>query len=86
MFHVGFSELVLLSLVGLLVLDSKRWLTLTGELTDWARAARRTVIALRRQLERETGFKAEIVERPRPKLRVVPRDSSKSAANTRRSV
>jgi Sec-independent protein translocase protein TatA len=86
MFHIGFWELVLLSVVGLLVLDAKRWLTLAGELANWARSARRTVTELRRQLERETGFKPEIVERPRPKLRVVLRDPLKSAANTRRSV
>ena len=86
MFHIAFWELVLLTLVGLLVLDSKRLLTLADELEKWVGSARRTMAELHRQLKRETGFKEEIVERPRPKLRVVPRDATKLAANERRSV
>jgi sec-independent protein translocase protein TatB len=77
MFDIGFSELLLLALVGLLVLAPKRLQTVAGRLGIWLGSARRTATRLRRQLERETGFK-EVVERVRPKLRVVPRDPSKS--------
>jgi sec-independent protein translocase protein TatB len=77
MFDIGFSELVLLALVGLLVLDPKRLQSVAGQLGKWIGSARRTVSQLHGQLQRETGFK-EVVERPRPKLRVVPRDPSKS--------
>jgi sec-independent protein translocase protein TatB len=77
MFDIGFSELLLLALVGLLVLAPKRLQTVAGRLGIWLGSARQTATRLRRQLERETGFK-EVVERVRPKLRVVPRDPSKS--------
>jgi len=77
MFDIGFSELVLLAFVGLLVLDLKRLHRVAGRLGKWIGSARRAATRLRRQLERETGFKA-VIERPRPKLRIVPRDSTKS--------
>jgi sec-independent protein translocase protein TatB len=77
MFDIGFSELLLLALVGLLVLGPKRLQTVAGRLGIWLGSGRQTATRLRRQLERETGFK-EVVERVRPKLRVVPRDPSKS--------
>jgi Sec-independent protein translocase protein TatA len=86
MFDIAFWELVLLALVGVLVLDSKRWLKVVTALGKWLGAARGTVSALHRQLQRETGFKEEVVERARPKLRIVPRDPGKSAANERRHV
>jgi sec-independent protein translocase protein TatB len=77
MFDIGFSELLLLALVGLLVLGPKRLQTVAGRLGISLGSGRQTATRLRRQLERETGFK-EVVERVRPKLRVVPRDPSKS--------
>jgi len=42
MFDVGFSELVLLALIGLLVLGPKRLQTVAGELGRWIGSARRT--------------------------------------------
>jgi Sec-independent protein translocase protein TatA len=86
MFDIAFWELVLLALVGLLMLDAKRLLQVATELGKWLASARRTVTELHRQLQRETGFKEEVVEHPRPKLRMVPRDPGKSAANEQRSV
>ena len=85
MFHIRLSELVLLALVGLLVLDSKHLLKAAGALGKWADSARRTVGQLHRQLQRETGFKEEVVERPRPKLRIVHRGPRKSVASDRRA-
>jgi len=75
MFHVGFSELVLLALIGLLVLGPKRLQTVAAQLGKWLGHARRTTTQLYRQLERETKLD-EVVERPRPRLRVVPRPPS----------
>jgi sec-independent protein translocase protein TatB len=72
MFDVGFSELVLLALVGLLVLGPKRLQTVAAKLGKWLGSARRTTTHLYQQLQRETKMD-EVVERPRPKLRVVPR-------------
>ena len=75
MFDVGFSELVLLALIGLLVLGPKRLQRVAGELGRWIGSARRTTTQLYRQLERETKVD-EVVQRPRPNLRVVPRPPS----------
>jgi Sec-independent protein translocase protein TatA len=85
MFDIAFWELVLLALLGLLVLDAKRLLKVATELPKWLGSARRAVTELHRQLKRETGFKEEAVEHPRPKLRIVPRDPGKPAANGQRS-
>jgi sec-independent protein translocase protein TatB len=79
MFDVGFSELVLLTLVGLLVLGPKRLQTVAGKLGQWLGSARRTTTQLYQQLERETKVD-EVVERPRPQLRVVPRPPAKRSA------
>jgi sec-independent protein translocase protein TatB len=75
MFDIGFSELVLLALVGLLVLGPKRWHTVAAQAGKWLGTARRTTTQLYRQLERETRVD-EPVERRRPNLRVVPRAPS----------
>jgi sec-independent protein translocase protein TatB len=85
MFDIAFWELVLLAFVGLLVLDAKRLLAVATELGKWLGSARRTVTELHRQLQRESGFEETVVERPRPKLRIVPRDPGQSASNNRRS-
>jgi sec-independent protein translocase protein TatB len=84
MFDVGFFELVLVAVVGLLVLGPKRLQTVAGELGKWLGSARRTTTQLYRQLERETKL-GELVERPRPNLRVVPRAPSTPAPPTKPS-
>lgn len=53
MFDVGFSELVLISLIGLLVLGPQRLPKVAAEIGKWVGRARRTATQLRRQLERE---------------------------------
>lgn len=72
MFDVGFSELVLLAVIGLLVLGPKRLQVVAGQLGKWLGKARRTTAQLYRQLERETKLD-EVVQRPVPHLQVVPR-------------
>lgn len=53
MFDVGFSELVLISVIGLLVLGPQRLPKVAAEIGKWIGRARRTATQLRRQLERE---------------------------------
>ena len=53
MFDVGFMELVLVSVIGLLVLGPQRLPKVAAELGKWVGRARRTATQLRRQLERE---------------------------------
>jgi len=53
MFDVGFMELVLVSVIGLLVLGPERLPKVAAEIGKWIGKARRTATQLRRQLERE---------------------------------
>lgn len=53
MFDVGFMELVLVSVIGLLVLGPQRLPKVAAEIGKWIGRARRTATQLRRQLERE---------------------------------
>ena len=53
MFDVGFNELVLIFIIGLLVLGPQRLPKVAAEIGKWVGRARRTAAELRRQLERE---------------------------------
>lgn len=53
MFEMGFMELVLVAVIGLLVLGPQRLPKVAAELGRWIGRARRTATQLRRQLERE---------------------------------
>lgn len=53
MFDIGFMELVLVSVIGLLVLGPQRLPKVAAEIGKWVGRARRTATQLRRQLERE---------------------------------
>ena len=70
MFDVGFSELVLLAIIGLLVLGPQRLPKVAAEVGRWAGRARRTLADFRYQLEREVRLD-QPEQTPRPKLRVV---------------
>ena len=80
MFDVGFSELVLLAVIGLLVLGPQRLPKIAAEVGRWTGRARRTLADLRYQLEREVELD-KAAEPPRPKLRVVSSNSGPQAAN-----
>lgn len=71
MFDVGFSELVLLAVIGLLVLGPQRLPKVAAEVGKWAGRARRTLADLRYQLQREVDVDNAATQTPRPKLRVV---------------
>jgi sec-independent protein translocase protein TatB len=62
MFEVGFQELVLLFVIGLLVLGPERLPKVATALGKWVGRARRTASHLRHQLEREIAL-AELEER-----------------------
>jgi sec-independent protein translocase protein TatB len=53
LFDVGFNELVLIFIIGLLVLGPQRLPKVAAEVGKWVGRARRTATELRRQLERE---------------------------------
>jgi sec-independent protein translocase protein TatB len=62
MFEVGFDELILLFVIGLLVLGPERLPKVANVLGKWVGRARRTASHLRHQLEREVAL-AELEER-----------------------
>jgi Tat protein translocase TatB subunit len=66
MFDVGFMELVLISVIGLLVLGPQRLPKVAAEIGKWVGRARRTATQLRRQLEREIEL-SELQTPPPPK-------------------
>jgi Tat protein translocase TatB subunit len=65
MFDVGFMELVLVSVIGLLVLGPQRLPKVAAEIGKWIGRARRTATQLRRQLEREIEL-SELETPPSP--------------------
>ncbi len=56
MFDVGFTELVLLFVIGLLILGPERLPRVASQLGRWVARARRTANQLRHQLEREVAL------------------------------
>ena len=65
MFDIGFMELVLVSVIGLLVLGPQRLPKVAAEIGKWIGRARRTATQLRRQLEREIEL-SELQTPPAP--------------------
>lgn len=57
MFEVGFTELMLIGLIALLVLGPERLPPLVRSTGRWLGRAQRMVRELKTQLENETGFK-----------------------------
>ncbi len=66
MFEMGFQELVLVAVIGLLVLGPQRLPKVAAELGKWIGKARRTATQLRRQLEREIEL-SELDNPPPPR-------------------
>ena len=64
MFGIGFQELVLLSLIGLIVLGPERLPRVANQLGGWLGQARRMTRVMRRQLEDEINFEKEISIKP----------------------
>jgi len=80
MFDVGFGELVLISIIGLLVLGPQRLPKVAAEIGKWVGRARRTANQLRRQLEREIELSE--IETPPPPARpaAAPPEAAPSTA------
>jgi Tat protein translocase TatB subunit len=78
MFDVGFSELVLLFVIGLLVLGPERLPKVATQLGRWVGRARRTASQLRHQLEREIAL-SEIEQSRKRKLSNAPRPVAPTA-------
>jgi sec-independent protein translocase protein TatB len=66
MFDVGFSELVLIFIIGLLVLGPERLPKVASQIGRWVGRARRTATQLRHQLEREIAL-SELAESQKKK-------------------
>jgi len=79
MFDVGFSELVLLFLIGLLILGPERLPKVASQIGRWVGRARRTANQLRHQLEREIALNE--VGNP-PKWQPPPKKPGSSASET----
>jgi len=79
MFDVGFQELVLLFVIGLLVLGPQKLPKVAAEIGKWVGRARRTATQLRRQLEREIELsEIQPPKQPPPSSPPPPAESSHS--------
>ena len=59
MFGIGFQELLLLSLIGLIVLGPERLPRVANQIGGWLGQARRMTRVMKRQLEDEINFEKE---------------------------
>lgn len=84
MFEVGFSEIVLIFGIALLVLGPKRLPKLAADIGRWAGRARAMARQLRSQLEQETQFDPFADNRPTPSptIRTPPPPEPVAAAVT----
>jgi sec-independent protein translocase protein TatB len=71
MFDVGFWELVLIFMLGLMVLGPEKLPRIAAQLGRWVGRARRTATQLRYQLEREI----DLNDKPRPRYTPPPKTS-----------
>lgn len=71
MFDVGFAELVLLFMLGLIVLGPEKLPRIAAQIGRWVGRARRTATQLRYQLEREINLE----DRPRRPYTPPPKTS-----------
>jgi len=61
---IGFSELLILCLIGLIVLGPKRLPRVANQIGGWVGQARRMTRVMRRQLEEELDFDKELNIKP----------------------
>jgi sec-independent protein translocase protein TatB len=69
---VGFWELIILFLIGLIVLGPERLPRVANQLGTWLGQARRMSRVLKRQLEDELNLEKDLNIRPRPAPKVLP--------------
>ena len=63
---VGFSEFLILCLIGLIVLGPERLPRVANQIGRWVGQARRMTRVMRRQLEEELNFDKELNIKPPP--------------------
>ncbi len=61
---IGFWELIILSLIGLIVLGPERLPRVANQLGSWLGQARRMTRVMKRQLEEELNFENELKIKP----------------------
>jgi len=61
---IGFSELIILALIGLIVLGPERLPRVASQIGNWVGQARRMTRVMRRQLEDELDFHEDLSIRP----------------------
>ena len=64
MFGIGFQELILLSLIGLIVLGPERLPRVANQIGGWLGQARRMTRVMKRQLEDELHFEKALTINP----------------------
>ncbi|TDJ33786.1 MAG: twin-arginine translocase subunit TatB [Gammaproteobacteria bacterium] len=64
MFGIGFFELIILSLIGLIVLGPERLPRVANQLGNWLGQARRMTRVMKRQLEDELNFEKDLNIKP----------------------
>jgi sec-independent protein translocase protein TatB len=64
MFGVGFQELVLIALIGLIVLGPERLPRVANQIGNWLGQARRMTRVMKRQLEDELDFERDLSIKP----------------------
>jgi Tat protein translocase TatB subunit len=84
MFQAGFTEVLLVFVIGLLILGPERLPKVASQIGRWVGRARRTASHLRHQLEREIAL-AELEERrkaqaPKTQKTEVPPEPTSAAA------
>lgn len=75
---IGFSELIILALIGLIVLGPERLPRVANQIGGWLGQARRMTRVMKRQLEDEINLEKEFDIRPPP----ISREPSKQPAYT----
>ena len=74
---IGFSELIILFLIGLIVLGPERLPRVANQLGSWLGQARRMTRVMRRQLEEEINLEQELSIKPKSSVQ-----SSKSSSTS----
>ncbi len=69
---IGFSEFLILCLIGLIVLGPKRLPQVASQIGNWVGQARRMTRVMKRQLEEELDFDKEL--NLKPTIRQTPND------------
>ena len=82
---IGFSELIILALIGLIVLGPERLPRVASQLGNWIGQARRMTRVMRRQLQDELDFEKDLTIQPKVKTKQPRDDDTFSPAHEKES-